>query len=321
MKILHTDFENYPPGAMDILSALGTVVCEKPASREELMRLAADADILIVRMDTVVDRALIERSPHLKIVASATTGINHLDIAALEERGITLVTLRGETKFLQEIPSTAEHTMGLIMALLRRIPWSFDAVRRNRWESFAFQGHELKGRVIGIVGCGRVGTMVARFSTAFGMRVVGYDPHRTVDALAAMGIAGVPLKTLLRESDIVSLHPLLVEETVGMIGASELSLMKKEAVLINTARGELVDEAALLRALETRAIAGAALDVVQHEDDLYAGRAAHPLIAYAQVHDNLLITPHIAGMAVESVWKTSEYIAEKIVQAADAMAR
>ncbi|OGZ96928.1 MAG: hypothetical protein A2679_03545 [Candidatus Sungbacteria bacterium RIFCSPHIGHO2_01_FULL_54_26] len=313
MKILHTDFENYPSGALAMLETLGNVVRRKPETREAFLRLVADADILIVRMDTVVDRALINAAPRLVIVGSATTGINHLDMDALEEHGIAVITLRGETTLLQEIPSTAEHAMGLILALLRRIPWSFDAVRRRTWESFAFQGHELKGRVIGLVGCGRVGAMVAGFSAAFGMRVLGYDPHRDAGELASAGIEAVSLEGLLRHSDIVSLHPLLTEETAGMIGASEFALMKKEAVLINTARGELVDEAALLHVLETGGIAGAALDVLQHEKDLYAGRLAHPLIAYAEQRDNLLITPHIAGMAVESVWKTSEYIARRIV--------
>jgi D-3-phosphoglycerate dehydrogenase len=256
-----------------------------------------------------IDREVIDAGSHLKTIVTATTGLDHIDVDYASSRGIIVLSLQGESEFLQNINATAEHTWALLLALVRRIPQAFLSVRAGEWDRDRSWGNELKGKFLGIIGLGRIGRMVARYGIAFGTAVAAFDPH------AKDWMDGVNrqsnLSDLLRSSDIISLHVPLNDETVGMIGAGELALLHPGAVLVNTSRGEVVDEASLVQALQKRALAGAALDVICSELDQAKWRSS-PLMAYASTHENLLITPHIGGATHESLSKTEVFMARKL---------
>ncbi|MEK7560796.1 MAG: hydroxyacid dehydrogenase [Patescibacteria group bacterium] len=324
MKIVNFDVENYPREALEKLSRVGTLVYgpgsywKEPSEDAwiELSRIVENAEVLIVRMNHRIDRDLINAAPRLQIVASATTGLNHIDEAALRERNIKLISLKGERDFLMEIRSTPELTFGLMLALLRNIPAAFEDVKNGHWNNNAFQGRELYGKTLGIVGFGRVGTIAARIAKGFGMHVVAVDPYVDVLRFTEENVTQATLPEVLEQSDIVSIHAAFTPETKNMIGQAEFLRMKPGAYFINTARGEIVAEVALLEALEKGQIAGAALDVLANEHRFFGDvLKGHPFVGYAKTHPNLLIVPHIGGMARESVEKTSAFIADKVIAA------
>jgi D-3-phosphoglycerate dehydrogenase len=199
----------------------------------------------------------------------------------------------------------------LLLALLRRIPTAFASVRAGQWDRDKFRGNELDGRRLGLLGFGRMGRKIAKYGQAFGMEVAAYDPYV---AHWAAGVARAScLPELLRHSEVLSLHVPLNAETKGLLDLNALSLLPAGAVLVNTSRGEVVDEAALVQALESGHLAGAALDVIAHEREP-GKRQESPLLAYARTHDNLLITPHIAGATHESMAKTEVFMANKLAK-------
>jgi D-3-phosphoglycerate dehydrogenase len=244
------------------------------------------------------------------VQAAAVTGLDHLDLEACRERGIRVVSLRGETDFLKTVRATAEHTVALLLALLRRIPEAANAVRRGEWQRDLYRGHELHGKTAGIVGVGRLGTLVAGYLRAFGMRVVGHDPRTPFAPTVAEPMAS--LEALLAVADVVSLHVPYSTETRGLLGARQFAALKPGAVLVNTARGGVIDEAALLAALESGHLAGAALDVLDGEPEVSPD---HPLIQAARRRSDLLIVPHLGGNTWESLQKTEIFLAHKVVAA------
>ena len=188
------------------------------------------------------------RVGRLRAIVTATTGLDHIDLEYAQERGITVLSLRGETEFLQEVRATAEHTWALLLGLLRNIVPASIAARQGNWDRDRFRGQELNGKRLGIVGLGRLGQKVARYGQVFGMAVGAFDPlvREWID-----GVRREPTLTdLLKKSDILSLHVPLNTETQGMIGATELALLPAGAVLVNTSRGQLIDESALIKALK-----------------------------------------------------------------------
>jgi D-3-phosphoglycerate dehydrogenase len=265
--------------------------------------------VLVVRLGLQVDRLVLTAGEDLRIVATPTTGLDHIDLQAAQERGVAVLSLKGERIFLEQVYATAEHTFALLLSLVRRIPAAFEAVGRYEWRRDLYRGRELSGKTLGIVGCGRLGSMVASYGIAFGMSVLVYDPYQP--RLPQGVIVCSTLADLLAESDVVSLHVPLNAETQGMFAAGQFAQLRPGAVLINTARGAVLDETALLHALESGWLAGAALDVLCDEYALGQG-AANPLIEYARTHDNLVITPHIGGSTQESIEKADVFIASKI---------
>jgi D-3-phosphoglycerate dehydrogenase len=243
------------------------------------------------------------------VIASPTTGLNHIDLREAELRGIRVISLRGETEFLDQIFATAEHTLALIFGLLRCVPAASAHAAEGGWNRDLFRGRELHGKTAGIIGYGRVGRMVAGYLQALGMAVLAADsdPGRS---FANPQIKIVPLADLLDRADLVSLHVSFTEANAGFFGQKEFARMKPGSWFINTSRGELVDEAALLQALEGGRIAGAALDVLS--DERSSGMSGNALVAYARSHGNLLITPHIAGCTLESMQKTEDFLADRL---------
>jgi D-3-phosphoglycerate dehydrogenase len=290
------------------LAQLGKVAA-KEMSRSQLLQELDRYDVLIVRLAHQIDREIIEAGRRLRVIVTATTGLDHIDIEYARQCGITVLSLRGETEFLRDVQATAEHTWALLLGLLRNIVPASIAARRGNWDRDMFRGRELNGKRLGIVGLGRLGEKVARYGLVFGMVVRAFDPfvQEWVD-----GVRRDPtLADLLRKSDILSLHVPLNAETQGLIGAAELALLPPGAVLVNTSRGQLIDESALIKALTHKYLLGAALDVIAQERD-NENRQKSPLLDYAESHDNLLITPHIGGATYESMAKTEIFMAHKL---------
>lgn len=297
MKILCT-IVGCAEEAKEILSGMGSLTCGEP-TKEAL----ADTEILVIQLGFTVDKAVIDSAPNLKIIATATTGLDHIDVAHAESKGIKVLSLTGETKFLETITPTAELALGLMLALIRKIPSAYNSVIANKWDRAAFQGHSLYGKVLGIIGYGRLGKMMGKYGEALGMKVVFTDPDMA---------GGVSQEELLKTSDVVSLHVNLTKETEGIIDGEALSLMKPAAYLINTSRGQIVDEEAIIEALEGGRLAGYATDVLADELEFTADKASSLMIEYAKTHDNVIITPHIGGTTVEARRDTDVFIANKI---------
>lgn len=280
--------------------------------RPGLLSAVRDADVLWVRLRHHIDEDVLAAAPRLKFIATPTTGLNHMDLAAAERRGIRVLSLRGEAEFLKEVRATAEHAMGLMLALLRHTRSALTDVLDGAWNRDAFRGQELHGRTIGVIGYGRLGQIVARYLNAFDSRVLVTDPNISCGVLGT-SLTSVPLPQLLREADLITLHVNLTESTRGFFGRAQFAAMRDGAWFVNTARGELVDEAALLDALRCGKLSGAALDVLRNERA--DGMAHHPLVAYARQHDNVIITPHLGGCTAESMEKTEIFLAEKLCAA------
>ena len=306
--IFNVEPEDFSTEARAILRSAGNLQ-ERPLNRKGLIRCIGDVDVLITRLGHRIDAEILRAGRNLRAIATATTGLDHIDLACARERGITVLSLKGETRFLRTIPASAELTWGLLLALMRRIPFAWADVRAGRWDRDAFLGHDLMGKRLGIVGVGRIGEKVARYARAFGMQVVGFDPQRRRFPAGVTRCAS--LDALLRRSDVLSLHVPLAPETTGLIDAGRLNRLPAGAVLINTARGPVIDESALLRALQSGALAGAALDVICGETESGTLRRS-PLLRYARTHGNVIVTPHIGGCTIESRAMTEVFMARKV---------
>jgi len=216
---------------------------------------------------------------------------------------------------LETITATAELAWGLLLSLVRAIPYAHhDVVFMKHWNRDAWKGYELKDKKLGILGFGRLGKIVAEYGTAFGMEVLANDPNVDFETISSRNVTPVSFDELFKNSDILSIHIPLNEGTTKLIGADEFKLMKPIAYLINTSRGEVLDEAALLKALENKQIAGAGIDVMTNEHANGEFLKNNPLIEYAGKHANLLIVPHIGGATYDSMAKTEIFIANKVRQ-------
>ena len=307
--ILVTESLNFSDAAAEQLRSAGRTILSD-LDRPALLLAARDADVLWVRLRHQIDREVMDAAPRLRAIATPTTGLNHIDLKEASRRGIRVLSLRGETAFLDQIHATAEHTLALIFGLLRNLPAASHHVTEGGWNRDLFRGRELYGKTAGIVGYGRVGRMVAGYLQALGVEVLvtDSDPDRRP---SDGGIEAVSLAELLERSDLVSLHVAFNESTQGFLGQREFAQMKPGSWFINTSRGELVDEGALLQALTSGHIAGAAVDVLR--DERSTGMSDNALVVYARSHENLLITPHIGGCTAESMEKTEEFLAAKVV--------
>jgi D-3-phosphoglycerate dehydrogenase / 2-oxoglutarate reductase len=307
--ILCAECADFPGRAAHRLRQVGTLV-EADLDRGRLLAAVHQADVLWVRLRHRVDAEMLAAAPRLRIIVTPTTGLNHIDLEEAERRGIRVLALRGETQFLKEIRATAEHTIGLMLALVRHVPAAVEHVKAGGWNRDRFKGAELYGKQIGIIGYGRLGQIVARYLQAFDAELLTSDPVYEPEVMAEW-VTRVPLDELLQRVDLVTVHVNLSPETRGFFGRDQFARMKKGAWFVNTARGELIDEGALLDALRAGHLAGAALDVLC--DERAEGVGAHPLVAYAREHGHLLITPHIGGCSAESIEKAEMFMAERLL--------
>lgn len=309
IKILNAEPLEYSPIAESILSNIGVVISQD-MDRNELIKQIGDFDILIVRLRNRIDKEILSYARKLKIIVTATTGLDHIDIVTANAKGIAILSLKGEVEFLRNIPATAEHTWGLLLSLVRKIPWAYQSVLQGIWERDQFRGYDLANRTLGIVGMGRIGEKVARYGLAFGMNVIAFDPYRTnwIEGV----VSAKSLESLCIQSEILSLHVPLNSETNNMFGKTEFEHLPKDALLINTSRGSVLDEIALIEALESGHLAGAALDVISDEIKPIRN-ITDLLINYSKSHSNLLLTPHIGGATIDSMHATEIFMAQKVV--------
>jgi D-3-phosphoglycerate dehydrogenase len=307
-EILVTESAGFSARAGKMLREAGSLRLAE-LDRQQLLEAAPAAEILWIRLRHQIDAEVMDAAPRLRIIVTPTTGLNHIDQNEAAKRGIQVLSLRGETEFLKNVRATAEHTVGLMLALLRNTPQASAHAAGGGWGRDLFRGRELYGKTAGIVGYGRLGRIVAPYLQAFGMEILASDPHVRPEEMEP-GVRLVPLQELLEKADIVSLHVSLSEETEGFFGRREMEAIKPGAWFINTARGELVDESALLEALQNGRLSGAALDVLV--DERSSGMGDHPLVKYAQAHPNVIVTPHIGGCTVESMENTENFMAGKL---------
>ena len=305
-KILNTITE-YPQQAKDVIERLGSVDYKQP-SQKEFLACIGEYDIVMVQLGLNVHKEALDRATNLKVIATSTTGLDHIDVGYAKEKGIVVISLRGEDAFLRTITGTAELAFGMLIDLARRSPWAFDSVKSFSWDRDLFRGHNMSGMTLGIVGLGRLGSLMAKYGKAFNMNVIYVDPN-----VADPEYKKVSLNEVLRESDAISIHVHLKEDTENMFNGETLAKMKPTAYLINTSRGKIVNEEEILRVLQNKKIAGYGTDVLAGELD-FNGRtfSDYPLVEHAKVHENVIIFPHIGGMTVESRIATDLFIAKKM---------
>ena len=258
----------------------------------------ADADALVVRSAVQADDALMAHAPKLRVIGRAGVGVDNIDADAATRRGIVVMNTPGANAV-----AVAELTLGLMLAMARKIPAANASMHAGRWEKKTLQGMELRGKTLGILGLGRIGLEVARRAKGFGMEILGSDPFVSAAVARENGIKLVPLDELMAGSDYLTLHVGLTPQTTGVINTKTLATMKKGVRIINCARGELVEDAALVEALKSGQVAGAALDVF----------AVEPLknSPYFEM-DNVILTPHIAGSTAEAQEAVGIQIARQV---------
>ena len=274
---------------------------------QALMASLADADAVVVRNKTQVNAALLTAGPRLKVVGRLGVGLDNIDLPGCEARGIEVIPASGANAL-----AVAEYVIGTAMVLLRGAYASTAAVSEGKWPRAALSnGREIAGKTLGVVGFGGIGRLAGKLARALGMDVVGFDAQIPADSPVWRAEQAKPLAfdELLRTADVVTLHVPLTPATRGLLDSTRLALMKPDAIVINTARGGVVDEAALAAALKTGKLGGAALDVFDHEP-LAAGS---PLTGCP----NLILTPHVAGVTRESNVRVSTMIADKVAAALD----
>jgi D-3-phosphoglycerate dehydrogenase/(S)-sulfolactate dehydrogenase len=304
MKIVITEL-NWPEG-IEILEAKGWDVVYDPALWQDRARLRDElrnADALIVRNQTQVDAELLGWEHRLKVIGRLGVGLDNLDLPSAAARGIPIVYAKDANAI-----SVAEYVLAGIFQFCRKLREGSADVKTGGWNRKLFTGEELYGKTLGLIGTGEIGHRVAARARAMGMHVIGFDPFVTPYSFAVMetGIEPVELDRLFRESDFISLHAPLTPDTRNLINADAFRRMKPSAVVINSARGGLVNEADLNAALERGTIAGALLDVLEQEPP----PKDHPLFR----HDNCIITPHIAGLTEASQQRTSRMVSVEVAR-------
>jgi D-3-phosphoglycerate dehydrogenase len=271
---------------------------DRPANEDETIARIKDADAIInIRASVKFTRKVLAACPKLKILSVWGTGVDHVDLPAASEMGITVSNTPG-----YGAPYVSEHALALALAVSRQVVQNDQRIRQGGWTRGFI--HELYNKTLGVVGTGAVGQRMVQLGKGIGMKVVAWTLHPTPERAAEYGVEFIPLEELLRRSDVVSIHLALSTITEKLIGWSELALMKPTAILINTARGPIVDQEALVEALEQKKIAGAGLDVFETEP-LPAG---HPITRL----DNVVLSPHAGGMAYNGTMRGLEMSVENL---------
>uniref|UniRef100_A0A8C3AZE5 phosphoglycerate dehydrogenase n=1 Tax=Cyclopterus lumpus TaxID=8103 RepID=A0A8C3AZE5_CYCLU len=292
--------ESVDPRCKAILEENGIRVTEKPnMKRDELMAEIKDYDGLVVRSATKVNADVISAAHNLKIIGRAGTGVDNVDVDAATKKGIIVMnTPSGNTI------SAAELTCALLMSLSRNVPQAAMSMKQGNWDRKKFMGAELYGKVLGIVGLGRIGKEVASRMQSFGMRTIGYDPITTPEVTAGWGVEQMSLEQLWPQCDYITVHTPLMPSTVGLLCDETFAKCKKGVKVVNCARGGIIDEAALLRALESRQCGGAGLDVFVEEPPKNRSLVEHP---------NVISCPHLGASTKEAQARCGEDIALQIV--------
>lgn len=270
-------------------------------SPEELKERIAQYDALIVRGRTKMTAEVIDLAAKLKVIGRAGVGVDNIDLAAAQAHQITVVNSPMATT-----NAVAEHTMALMLSLVRWISMADSTMKSGRWIKKQLVGTELEGKVLGVVGMGRIGAAVGIRAAAFGMEILGYDPYLSAETIQGRGATPVDLATLYSRSDVITLHLPLSPDTRNMVDGQAFSAMKRGVRLICAARGGIIDETALLASLESGQVAGAALDVFLDEPPGLTALVAHP---------NVVVTPHIGAQTEEAQVRAAEDVANEVLAA------
>ena len=297
MRVLVT--EAIAEEGLEILSSCAQVDVRLGLEPEEILAVISDYDALVVRSQTQASAEIIEAGKNLQVIARAGVGTDNVDIEAATRRGIVVVNApTGNTI------SAAEHTIALMLALARHIPQANALLRSGVWRREDFMGTEVRNKTLGIIGLGGVGSEVARRARGLEMKLIAHDPFISVDHARNLQVELVSFKQLLKESDFITLHLPLTASTKGLIGAKELSLVKPQVHIINTARGGLIDEPALVKAIREKRVAGAAIDVFPEEP-------ATSSVLFES--DNIIVTPHLGASTTEAQVMVARDVATQIV--------
>jgi len=300
MKILITD--GLEPEAISTLRNLHDVDVQELDS-QGLLGAIPGYHALIVRSRTTVSKSVLARATNLKVVGRAGVGVDNIDVGEATARKIVVVNAPTASTI-----SVAELAIGHMISLFRHLTEADRSVKDGKWEKKKLEGRELSGKTLGLVGSGRIGAEVAKRAEAFGMRVIAYDPYLSRPTAEALGIRLVDKDAVFREADVVSVHAALTPETKGMIDAAELAQMKRGAILVNCARAEIVQEAALVDALRSGRLAGAAADVFETEPPV-----GSPLLTAP----NAVFTPHLGASTHEAQARAGSIIADQVIKALD----
>lgn len=298
MKVIVADSINEK--GIDALKKVAEVVVDTDISPEELLNTIEKYEGIIVRSRTKVTRDVIEKAKNLKIIARAGVGVDNVDVEAATEKGIMVVNAPESTSI-----TVAEHTLGLMLSVARKIAIADKSVKENKWEKSRFMGVELRNKTLGVVGMGRIGSQVVSRCKAFEMDAIVYDPYLPEEVAKQMGVQLTDLETVLKNSDFITIHVPLTEETKHLISTKEIEIMKDTAFIINCARGGIIDEDALYEGLLNNKIGGAGLDVYEIEP---------PKNNKLLELDNIVCTPHIAASTKEAQRDAAIIVANEVIE-------
>jgi D-3-phosphoglycerate dehydrogenase len=315
MYLLYYDILQYQDATLKLIEK-NFDVKNLPDPNHDTDEVLKSVEVAMAPLGFEFDRGKIDRCPNLKMIASSTLSVPHIDVEYANSRGIKVCYLGDQNELLKTITPTAELAWGLVIAVTRKIPWAHRAVCNGEWNGRFFGSQTprmLSAMTLGIVGLGRLGSLVASYGKAFGMKVYYYSPSSRNSAYERCQT----LEELARCSDIVSVHAQHKPETEGLINNKFMVAMKPGSFIINTSKGELIDENALLNSLESGHLGGASLDVLagEYEQNFKSKLNKNPLVKYARTHDNLILTPHYGGATVDAWIKTESRTIDLILEA------
>jgi len=311
-KILHLEEIAYSKNSIQKLSNRYNVIFYEYQNEKKFEEFldSNQFEVIFTRLGIFLGRNLIEKQKNLKIIVSPTTGYNHIDVEFAEKMGIKIIGLKGKEYFLKSVKSTAEHTWSLVLSLSRKlISAVINTKNLKKWDRRPYIADELNSKTLGIIGYGRLGKMIAVYGEAFGMKVLANDINEKVFLDKHEYVKKTSLNNLLKKSDFVLLLISWKKENVKFFDEKKIALMKKDSFFINTSRGELVDEDALLQSLISNKISGVALDVLENDSNWSNNKKiSNKLLDYSINNDNVIITPHIGGYGKTSIYKTRNFV-------------
>ena len=295
-------------GVYEKLQSYGEVIYKPEVDKNELKILLNESSINYLftnpnKQNFILNEEVL-RDSKLKVINTCSTGLNHIDLDYCKENNIDVWSLKEDYELINDLPSTSELAFGLMMSLLRNIPKSFHSVRDGNWDYEPYVGHQIKGKTIGVIGYGRLGKIMCDLFYGWGVKLLASDPYERITTAR-----GTPRLELLEKSDVVFLHTHVTDETRGMVDDKFLSQMKQGSYLINTARGELVDEGSIIKSIEQGHLKGYGTDVIKDE---FGDIQNSKLVEFSMnPNNNVVITPHIGGMTIEGQTKAYLWAVEK----------
>ncbi len=307
MLIQLLEANDYSQVAIRTYQQLGEVIKGK-CHRDQISLI----NILVVRLAHLLDASFLAPYSTLTTIASPTTGLNHIDMEYCQNRNIRIFSLQEHQDAIDKVTSTSELTFALMLSLLRHIPKANShVVMEHEWQRDAFKSRQLSSLTLGLIGLGRIGGHMATYARAFGMQVLAYDPYVGNKCFSELGITKVELASLCQQADIISIHANQRDDNHHLIGAEEICIMKNDALLINTARGSLLDEAAAAQALRAQKLGGIACDVLEQETRPRFLQTS-PLLEAASEGLNVILTPHIGGCTTDAMHMTEAILADAV---------